>query len=312
MATRSPTPFSFGPGFVQDRNTLRVIAQIDELADAGSTMSQTMKWVARDRKWSYFSFEWTAIRLWVISDPIQLFALGPHGDVLVGSSDGYEEEAIDDTMEGPQGRGPLRDLRRIGDHMYAAGMSRQVYRREAPGCWVHRDEGTVSAASLKESRLWSMTVVGFNSIDGLSEDDFFAVGFNGEIWRCLKGCWQRIESPTNVVLTRVRVVRDGLAYACGQQGVLLRGRGNEWERINHSSTKSDLWGIEWYRDRLYVAQDNGLFTLTNAGDLEAVDFRAADRITCGHLHANDGVLLSSGAKNVLWTDDGKTWHDITP
>jgi len=155
-------------------------------------------------------------------------------------------------------------------------------------------------------------VAGFNSIDGLSEDDFYAVGFGGEIWRCLKGRWRQIESPTNVVLHRVRVVPDDLAYACGQEGVLLRGRGDEWEQIDHGATEDNLWDLEWYGDRLYLAHDDGLFTLKGANSLEAVKFGIRGTITCRHLHANDGVLLSSGPKNVVWTSDGKKWEEITP
>jgi hypothetical protein len=208
-------------------------------------------------------------------------------------------------MDGPQGRGPLRDLKWIGNHLYAVGMSRQVYRREGVGIWIHRDEGTVLP-------LGSKTVAGFNSIDGISEDDFYAVGFGGEIWRSLNGRWREIESPTNVVLHRVRVIRDDLAYACGQEGVLLRGRGDGWEQIDHGATEDDLWDVEWYGDRLYVAHDDGLFLLTDADDLDIVKFGIRGTITCRHLHANDGVLLSSGPKNVLWTGDGKKWQDITP
>jgi hypothetical protein len=305
MARKSPTPYSFGSGFVQDHGTIRVIAQIDELADAGSSASRIMKWVAKDEKWSQFSFEWSAVRVCVIAEPLQLFVLGPDGEVLVGSSRGDTRETIDETKEGPQGRGPLRDLRRIGDQLYVAGMSRQVYRRSGVGSWSHRDEGVVLP-------LGSKSVAGFNSIDGVSEDDFYAVGFGGEIWRCLKGRWRKIESPTNVVLHRVRVIRTDLVYACGQEGVLLRGTGDAWEQIDHSVTENDLWDIEWYRDRLYAAHDDGLFVLTSADDLEAVDFGTRAEITCRHLHSDDGVLLSSGPKDVLYTADGDKWRDITP
>jgi len=304
MAKKSPTPYSFGPCYVQNRATMRVIAQIDELVDAGETASRVMKWVSGS--WSQFSLEWSAVRVCQVAAPPQFFALGPDGEILVGSPNGApQEETLDETIEGPQGRGPLRDLRLIGDHPYAVGMSRQVYRREGAGIWRHRDEGTVLP-------LGSKIVAGFNSIDGLSEDDFYAVGFGGEIWRCLKGRWRQIESPTNVVLHRVRVVPDDLAYACGQEGVLLRGRGDEWEQIDHGATEDNLWDLEWYGDRLYLAHDDGLFTLKGANSLEAVKFGIRGTITCRHLHANDGVLLSSGPKNVVWTSDGKKWEEITP
>jgi hypothetical protein len=306
MPKKTPTPYSFGPGHVQDSETIRVISQIDSLVDAGEIASNVMKWTRKDGSWNSFSIEWSAVRLWLTTKPqTELCILGPDGEALVVSRTGHAEEALDGTVQGPQGRGPLRDLRWIGGHLYASGMSRQVYRREGVGIWRHRDEGTVLA-------LGSKTVAGFNSIDGLTEEDFHAVGFGGEIWRCLKGSWHRVESPTNVVLNRVKVVRDGLAYACGQEGVLLRGYGEEWEQIDHSSMEEDLWDAEWFGDSIYFAHDDGLYVLTDGDELEPVKFGIRGTVTCRHLHANDGVLLSSGPKNVLWTSDGKTWQDITP
>jgi hypothetical protein len=115
-----------------------------------------------------------------------------------------------------------------------------------------------------------------------------------------------------VVLHRVKVVRDDLAYACGQEGVLLRSRGGGWEQIDHDATEDDLWDLEWYRDRLYLAHDEGLLVLTGGDDLQAVKFGIRGAITCRHLHANDEILLSSGPKNILWTGDGKKWDEITP
>ena len=35
-------------------------------------------------------------------------------------------------------------------------------------------------------------------------------------------------------------------------------------------------------------------------------------MTTMHLHANDGVLWSTGPKTTAWTEDGVKWNDITP
>jgi hypothetical protein len=306
MPQKTPTPYSFGPGYVQDATTIRVISQLDQLLDAGEIASNIMKWMATTRSWNSFSIEWSAVRLCLVTRPqSELCILGPDGDVFVVTTAGHTEETLDESMRGPSGRGPLRDLRWIGNHLYAVGMSRQVYNRQGSGLWRHRDDGTVLP-------LGSKTVAGFNSIDGISEDDFYAVVFGGEIWRCLKGRWHQIESPTNVVLHRVKVVRNDLAYACGQQGVILRGTGDNWEQISHDVTKGDLWDAEWYGDRLYLAKDDGLFTLTESADTAIIKLGSRSAITCRHLHANDGILLSSGPKNILLTSDGKKWQEITP
>ncbi len=68
--------------------------------------------------------------------------------------------------------------------------------------------------------------------------------FCGEIWRCNKG-WQQLESPTNVILNKVKVVRDDLIYVCGQQGMLLVGTDNVWSIVDHGSTTDQIWDLEW-------------------------------------------------------------------
>jgi hypothetical protein len=155
----------------------------------------------------------------------------------------------------------------------------------------------------------SFELVGFNAIDGVSEDDIFAVGFGGEIWRRKQGTWKIMDSPTNVVLTALRVVTPDLVFACGQQGTLLRARGGNWEVIAHGTTEQDFWGIEWYRDRLYVASADALYVLDENDDLQKVKLNLKGKFTFSHLHQNDGVLLSVGPKHVLYTEDGSTWID---
>lgn len=218
---------------------------------------------------------------------------------------GDVEEEIDPSDEGPKRRGHIRDLRVIGEYAYVSGMSRQVYRREGPGVWSRQDSGTVLPRGAIE-------LAGFNAIDGLSEDDIYAVGFGGEIWRRYQGNWRRLESPTDVVLHRIRVIAPDLVYISGQGGVLLRGFGDSWEVIPHEATEADLWGMEWYRERLYVACDDGMFVLSPDDDLQQIDLGLGEPWTCRHLHANDGVMWSFGPKHLAWTEDAVTWHDVTP
>ena len=153
-------------------------------------------------------------------------------------------------------------------------------------------------------------VSGFNSIDGLGEDDIYAVGYGGEIWRRVNNTWRQLESPTNVILHRVRVVKKKLAYASGQKGVLLRGVGDSWQEIRHDSTQDNLWGLEWFKGTLYMASEDTLYRLNDDDDLDVVDMQGID--TCGHLHANDGVMWSFGTKNIAWSEDAVNWNDVTP
>jgi hypothetical protein len=233
--------------------------------------------------------------------------LGVGGEILEAARGAKPtEELIDPGPGGVKSRGPMCDLRWIGGHLYAAGMNRQVYRREGPGRWSRADAGTVQP-------LGSMTVAGFNAIDGLSEDDFYGVGFEGEIWRRQRGRWRQLDSPTNVVLTRVRVVKPELAYAVGQRGVLLRGCGDAWEVVDHGMTEEDFWGLEWFQEKVYMSSAKAVYRLRSDEELDildTVDMRLGRNRTCYDLHANDGVLWSVGPKHLSWTD-GTRWNDVT-
>lgn len=298
---RDENPFSFSSGIVQSRNVGRVIGQIDKLVETGEPECEILKW--ENSQWSSFSLEWTATRMWVVIKPeLRVFITGPAGNVLVLTVSGSTEEQIDASANGPRGRGHIRDLRGIEDHLYVCGMGRQVYRRAGPGQWERHDQGVVLPVG-------DMRIAGFNSIDGTGENDMYAVGYQGEIWHYSKGVWNQIESPTNVILHRVRVVDSKTVYVGGQGGVLIRGRGDIWRELDHGATKDNLWGMEWFRGHLYVSTDNEVFRLGRNDQLEKV---SEGLEFCGHLHANDGVMWSFGTKQIAWTEDGVTWHDVTP
>ncbi|KHL56872.1 hypothetical protein [Xanthomonas cannabis] len=298
--------YTFFSAYMQNRNVGRVIAQIDFLTERGSTRSTLLKWDRSQSRWFAFNLEWQAIQLSAPEDPeVMVLAVGANGLVSVSTVAGPTEESVDTSANGPARRGPIRDLQIIGGTAYVAGMGRQVYRREQAGNWTRQDDGMVLARG-------QIQLCGFNSIGGMSETLIYAVGFNGEIWKCSNGQWLQQDSPTTLVLHKVKVVREDLVFACGQQGILLRNTGGGWKTIAQDVTTDDLWGMEWFQQELYVACDRGLFKLDNTGRLVEVDMRLSPKPSCRHLHANDGVLWSCGPKHVTWTEDGQTWVDVTP
>ncbi len=298
--------YSFLSGCMQSRTIGRVIVQVDSLKERGSTASKLLKWDRSQNRWFSFNLEWHATRICAHETPdILVLATGPDGIVSASSLAGATEEEIDASLDGPSRRGPARDLQLIGGVPYVAGMGRQVYRREGAGHWTRQDHGVVLPRG-------EVQLCGFNSIDGLSEEAVHAVGFNGEIWLRRHNQWQQQDSPTHLVLHKVKAVREDLIYASGQSGTLLRGDGAHWESIEQDATSDDIWGMEWFKGELYLACDSGLFKLDSKDTLVEVDMRLSSRPSCRHLHANDGVLWSCGPKHVTWTEDGQNWHDVTP
>lgn len=300
------TPFSFLGCFVQDARTFRVVAQVDELKDAGATDSRMLKWVRASEAWSSFRLDWHATRIATLSTPeLIVLAVGPAGIFAEGSAAGNREGEVDASPDGPSRRGAIRDLTVVGEDAFVAGMSRQVYRRTAPGAWIRWDEGAVQPRG-------STDPIGFNSIHGLSAEELHAVGYNGEIWTRFDGEWKQVQSPANLVLHRVLVVDRDLAFVAGQEGTLLRGYRERWEVIDHQGPEENIWGLAWFLGRLYVAADSGIWALTDEDILEPVEAGFGFRPTGRHLHAAEGVLLSAGPKHVAWTTDGADWQLITP
>lgn len=253
---------------------------------------------------SHFMTAWQAVAICAVFVPaITGLVISGDGRVLEGSK-GFSETVIDDSIEGPAYRGVLRDVRQIGDHAYACGMKRQVYRRETDGKWTRFDKGVVLP-------LTSGEIAGFNSIDGFSEDDIYAVGWGGEIWHCAKGAWEKIESPTNIKLERVVCAGDGQVYAVGQCGIILRGRGHGWDIVEQAETKEQFWGTAWHLDRLWLATASAVYVLDPEDDLKKIEIIPdGEKITCGWLDAGFGVMWSVGAKHLFRTTDGIKWEQV--
>lgn len=235
--------------------------------------------------------DWPVAGIAIAREPLQqMCAVGVSGGVkLMGSGDVHEEQI--------SASRPLRGVRTVGARVYVAGMNRQVWRRDGAHQWVSfGPDGSTSG------------VVGFEAIDGFSENELYTVGWDGEIWQFDGASWSQRASPVTQVLTRMCCGGDGLVYASGRRGLLIRGRGERWELVNHESLIDDVWDLAWYRDTLYVSTMYGVYTL--AGDkLEPVDFGEDVPQSCYHLSANDGVLWSIGPKDVM-AFDGQVWKRI--
>ncbi|MCO6442086.1 MAG: hypothetical protein J5I81_13650 [Nitrococcus mobilis] len=295
---------SYHAGFVQDRNRFLVTAVIDDLADAGEPDSMLLRWDRPGARWTSIDLDWTATLPCALGGTV--LVTGPVGRVVVEDSSGVvTQETIDATGDGPPDVGVIRGLRVISSQPYVVGMGRQVYRREGPDDWARFDAG------VRQPLDPAAPVAGFNAIDGVNEADLYAVGYTGEIWHRHGGGWRQVLSPTNVIMNDVKVVQRDLVFVCGQKGILFRGSGDAWEMVEHDATDEQLWSMEWYREALYLAGSGALYRFLADGTLEPVNVGLEEVTSFGQLHANDGLLLSVGRKDVCFTEDGHTWQSIT-
>lgn len=291
---------SFRSGAIVKKNVCCLIAGADALTSKNLPNTEFITYV--DRQWGSHLAKWSAVSICITQAPKeQMAAISAEGQVAIyGKGEDFEEQ-IGRGEDHPEKRGPLREVRTIAGRAYACGMDRQVYRREGPHAWTCIDLDMRKAPA-------ALDVFGFESIHGFGETDLYAVGWHGEIWHFDGRRWSPIESPTNLILTRVFCAQDGSVYICGQQGMLIKGRGGRWRVIEHGETSEDFWDLQWFDGRLYLSTTRMLYRL--AGErLERVDTGEEIPATCYHLDAADGILWSIGPKDILQFD-GKAWTRI--
>lgn len=299
MANGNAT-WGFTRSYVIAHNWVYLIAYSRELESKQIYINEIFSWTG---EWQRFDVEWPVVALCFTDQPEpMLLCLGEKGQVKLAKKDGFESEEIDSSENGPAYFGALRDMRKIGEHIYVVGMRRQVFRRSEMGDVWKRIDKRVLVEKSEDS------YAGFNSVDGFNEKDIYAVGWMGEIWRYDGEVWHECVSPTNVKLQAVKCAPDGFVYCVGQSGVILKGRNDEWEIINQSLTKDQFWCVEWFKDKSWLSTKNELFVLEN-DELQKIKIFDEQPQSFGWLHANDGVMWSVGNGHIFTTNDGKQWDE---
>jgi hypothetical protein len=197
----------------------------------------------------------------------------------------------------------------IGEEIYAAGMSRQVYRRGvAGGPWKRADDG------IRDTSHSIGDVTAILTIDGRGEE-VWAAGYDGEMWLLRAGqAWQRISVPTNLNIYSIRVAPSGEIVACGQDGTLLRGHGSDWQSVDQSFHAGDLNQLEFFAGVPFVSADRGIFRIDSWPQVD----RAVQVQELPHpyrlLSAGAGALWTFGTDVAAVTVDGLGWRtlDLTP
>ncbi len=242
-----------------------------------------------------------------------IIVLGRDGEVAVGFSDQMAESNIEDKK---QSVGPTRGVRCIGDSIFAYGMRRQVYRRDKRGDWESlnrgippavKDPNTTGDEKIKQTISNSG---GFNAVAGPLPNELYAVGTNGEIWRTNDGEWLAVDSPTNILLTGATTVPDGTIYACGLEGMILKGRGEAWSAVTYEGQQGlGFRAIASFKDQLFLADGDSVRRLKD-GVLSMVDFGVDGVVPAHYLYADSQQILTLAGKEIYCSRDGETWIPI--
>lgn len=303
MATKAALQgYSITSGTVRYSDLAYLLATNDQVIAEGHTSSLILDFDMGN--WAAGAVKWLACSGTVCHVPAERFiVLGTDGSINVsGGGEVKEEPPIRPAGIDPRKRGPLREIRGIANgRAYVVGTCRQAYVRDDEGQWRCIDQ----SAQVGDV---DITDTSFESIDGFDEQEIYTVGWEGEIWTYDGAAFTQLTSPTNLALYKVRCAPDGFVYACGQLGTLLRGRGDQWEVIEHGSTTEDLWGMEVFNGEVYVSSTRFVYRLVD-GKLKAVDFGDDVPGSCYHLSAADGIMWSIGPKDVM-EFNGSTWKRI--
>lgn len=296
--------YSITTGAVRYSDLGYLLATDNSLIEEG--VAHTRLLVIDQGEWGGYDFDWLACSVSVCHSPEEKVVVTQHqgATTWVGGGGQASEEPFDPAIQPPVSRrGYIRETREIaGGKLYAAGTCRQLYRRDGPGQWTrldiwHDDE---SDEILDSS---------FESVDGFAENEIYTVGWEGEIWLFDGATWTPIDSPTNAALYKVLCAPNGQVYAAGSSGLLVTGRGDRWQVIEHDDTEEDIWGLAWFNGTLYLSTTSILYQLQD-DHLIPVDFGDCDiPSSCYHLSAADGVLWSIGAQDVMQFD-GAEWTRI--
>ncbi|MFC0178883.1 hypothetical protein [Thorsellia kenyensis] len=187
----------------------------------------------------------------------------------------------------------------IEGYTYAVCLFREIYRRVDVGQWESFDEGIEKLPSSE---------LGFRDMDGFSQQNMYAVGGAGDVWRYDGARWQQCGFPSNEQLSTVCCAGDGYVYIGGEGCSVWRGKENTWELLIKGRS-TILWNdLLWFQDKLWLASDNELKIL-NGDALEIVDGNGVYIQYGGHMDARDGVLLiTNHSRAALY--DGTEWRTI--
>jgi hypothetical protein len=250
--------------------------------------------------WSFLTDEpvlpWITAAVTKMSRPSRAVVIvGWAGQVLVVENGGSRREGILRKDRLPVSI--LRAAAAIGIGVYAAGMSRQVYKRTDRNAWIEIDHAVVNTMGEFGT--------GFNAIDGFSESEIYAAGTNGELWKYDARNWHKIDSPVNVHLHSLCCAADGYVYVGGREGLLLRGRHDYWEVVD-IGIDAPIWDVHSFGEDLYLIANGEVHRYVH-GATSPVEL-VLPKGDFLKLSSADSTLWAFGRKKIV-RFDGSAWSE---
>lgn len=203
---------------------------------------------------------------------------------------------IDHRINDTENFGELTKIRVFDSSCWICGQFGQLYKLSNRK-WVRADQG-----------LRSLDAPDFEDIAGKSETDIVGCGLFGELNRFDGTNWKNVDSSTNQNISVIIPSEDGLYYAAGYNGLVLRGKEDTWSTIGESAQDKNYEDLAFHEGKLFLLYPRGIDTVTvdSITPIEGcfdpgVTFR---KFACGH-----GRLVAL-CEDSLYEHSNGHWHSL--
>lgn len=233
---------------------------------------------------------------------VEAVFLGEDGELW--RFDGLAFRALPPVLGATDLQGPLRSICIAPWGYLAIGSALQAYGSADLSAWQPIDSLLAGEKDLVHT-------LGYERICIAGEDVAIAVGWKGlgaRFHRRMRA--ERLDLPTNLDLYDVAATANGEVYACGDEGIVLRGDANAWRMIPNDITGERFWGVAAFAQRRFVSSMHMLYEVKPDG-LQQVDYADEDLPPSYtyRLSTGEDVLWSIGTKQLV-EFDGKNWREL--
>lgn len=188
----------------------------------------------------------------------------------------------------------------IDGYTWAVGHNRQVYRRADIGKWE-----VLNKKGDGEGQFFDL---GFDDLDGFSEQDVYAAGGKGDVWHYNGSQWTKCKFPSEEQLNVVCCAKDGYVYIAGRKGI-WKGKADNWEKVCEIDTSNPIKTARWFKDKLWMTTDYGMYIWDGKNIQTEVIYNGYRLPIQGKLDCTEDILFVANTYAV-WSFDGEIWTEV--
>ena len=158
--------------------------------------------------------------------------------------------------------GYVDSILEVSNKLHACGGGGQIYRRNESGWNDIAGSLRVETPLITQPLSVNLPVVGdvISAIDGYSLVDMYAAGLKG-IYHFDGVQWRLCHSSTDGIINHVNCTSDGIVWACGYNGAILRGDFKVgFTDVGGYDTDVIFTKIVKLKNEIFLASSDGLFT----------------------------------------------------